>query len=97
MKVVCGPSMQHGVADALKTKRDCSTQSQVTWNKGKTYLVPHEVLVLSSYDTFFALRVPLRNHVTSKVFAQVFDNGFRLGDDDLLTPNRCDANYRALS
>lgn len=33
VKVVCGESMPYGVADALKTKRDCLTQSQMTLNK----------------------------------------------------------------
>lgn len=35
--------------------------------------------------------------MAAKVFAQVFDNGFRLSDDDLLTSSRGDADERALS
>ena len=31
------------------------------------------------------------------MFAQVFDNSFRLSDDDLLTSSRGDADERALS
>jgi hypothetical protein len=83
-------------ADNAYLKRD-SVHGAANQRK-LTYPVPHERIVLCTQHTFLTLGISLRNHLRSKVLANIVHNSRRFGQNNLLlgTSRRNGDHWRPL-